>query len=393
MAANGSVIVYKGRFLYGVVNVFAEQIAEGFRLRGYEPHLVDLSNLADFPAAMHKALSKGDCRLVFSFASVGASFTTPDGALLHDKLGVPFVAAMVDHPGHFLDRYAPARILIGCYDPSHLDYLSLRFGGSKRSFHLPHGGSPPPEPFQGPWKERPFEIVFPASYMDTETLEAKVKAMPEMPRRIIDAAVEGSDPFDEIPTHLAVMNAAKSFGVDFAKEGVFSFVLDQTLATVEHLIRGRRRMALLKILDDAGLAVDIYGEGWRQGLFKNHRLRGKLDFDGVLNVMARSKIVFNARAIPGSHERIPSGMMAGALVLSDFSSCVASEFSDGEELRLYRWTRRASLPEIVKGVLADAEGSARIAAQGMGKAKRDCSWQGRAGLVLRELGLPDSLVG
>jgi len=297
---------------------------------------------------------------------------------------------MVDHPGHFLDRYGLSKILIGCYDPSHLDYLKLRFGPSKRAFHLPHGGSPPPSPFAGSWEERPCELVFPASYMDLKTLESKIMTMPEAPRRIVFSSAEIAESFDEIPTHLAAMEAAKALGVDFSKPGTFEFVLDQLLGTVEHLIRCRRRMALLNVLDKAGLPVDVYGEGWPEGLFKSHRIHPQLDFDGVLNLMSRSKIVLNARSVPGSHERIPSGMMAGALVLSDFSSSVAEEFADGEELLLYRWTKTDSLPQLVSSLLSDAAGSEKIAAKGSGKAFRECSWQDRAGLVLRTLGLPDA---
>ena len=386
--SKGSIAIYKGKFLYGVVNVFSDLIAEGFRQAGYSTHLIDLTQGVSFLEELKPVVERGDCRFIFSFAGAGAELGLSDGRLLHDAIPVPFLAAMVDHPAHFISRYALRNLLIGCFDSSHCDYLDLRFGKTKRSFVLPHGGCPPKTPFEGAFEERPHQIVFPASFLNPEPLEKRLSELPGNMRKTLERAIGLIDASDCVATHKALSEAARAFGMDCSVQSNFTTVMDPLFSLFEFLIRAHRRIGALKTLDEAGIPVDIYGEDWPAGLFKNHRVHPSLGFNETLDLMAGSKIVLNMRAIPGSHERVPSAAMAGALVVSDFNDGTAAQFQEGSEIAFFRWTKAKELPEIVNGLLSNPAKAAKIAAAGKARAFAEHTWGHRAKLVLSTLGLP-----
>lgn len=380
-------IIYKGSFQYGAVNIFADALAEGFSELGLQPHVIDLTDLANFTASLKKALD-ADCGLIVAFGGIGSTVKRPDGSFLHDALGIPYVAALVDHPGHALAKFEPSNIVISCYDESHLDYLKLRYGGAKRAFHLPHGGCASRNPFKRAYEERPLGILYPASFIDPEGILAKIKALPDVPRRVVMAASEEILSRDSVPIHKAIMSVGEGFGVDFASGGqkVFSFVMDQTLPLVELYTRAKKRLEALNILDKAGVALEICGSNWPEGIFKRHRVRGPVPFDEVLNLMSQSKVVINTVMVPGSHERVLSGALCGAAVLSDFTEWMSSEFKDGDEMILYKWTERESLPQAAASLLGNPSRAASIASKGMDKARGSHTWAARAKELLSRLG-------
>jgi hypothetical protein len=384
--SKGCVVVYKGKFLYGAVNRFAELIAEGFRAEGYDAPLIDLTQGVSFLKELKPIMDSGSCKAIFSFAGAGSELRLEDGRLLHDVLGVPFVAAMVDDVAHFPNRFCLEKMLVGCVDESHFDYLARRFGPSKRPFLLPHGGCPPPEPFDGPYEARPVEILFPGSFLDPAAPASNIAKMSPQARLIAENALKLYDSVDEMAPREALLQAAKSLGCDTSHPRLYAFLLDELFSDFEMLVRARRRVRALKALDDAGLAVEIYGENWPHGLFKHHKIGPSLPFEEVLALMASSKIVLNMRSMPGSHERAPSAAMAGALVLSDFNSLVARQFEEGREIAFFRWTScESELPRLAAALLAAPAKAASIAAAGRARAFAEHTWRASAKVVLRAL--------
>jgi len=384
----GRIVVYKGKFIYDVVNVFADLIAGGFRAAGYEVAVIDLTKGVSFLEELKPVVERGDCKMIFSFAGAGAELQVQGGRFLHDILPVPFVAAMVDNPAHFPGRLALRNIAVGCFDKSHCDYVKRRCGEDKKTFFLPHGGCPPPHPFASSFEARTHEIVFPGSFLNPEDQEKTLSTYPPEGRRIVSLALEIAKKAGNEPSHLALEKAASSVGFDLSDPARYAFLMDRVFLPFEHLLRGTRRIEALKALDDAGISVEIFGDGWPSGLFKNHLVKPALSFNQTMDVMARSKIVLNIRAIPGAHERVCSAAMAGALSLSDFSSCVASEFKEGEEIAFYRWNSLEALPEIARGLLSDVPRMDSLASAGRVRAFADHTWANRAVMTLQALGLP-----
>jgi spore maturation protein CgeB len=98
--------------------------------------------------------------------------------------------------------------------------------------------------------------------------------------------------------------------------------------------------------------------------------------------MRKSKIVLNTIMVPGSHERVFSAMLNGAVVLSDSNQFYQDFFKDGEDLLLYRWTQIDKLPGIIKEALSSPEKLAQIAAAGQQKAMAEHTWEKRAEMLL-----------
>src|SRR5215510_7767490 len=92
------VILYKGTFSYGAVNVFAEELAAGLAALGREVVLIDLADKATMEARIEEEIARPfEC--IVSFAGIGfRPMSVPAGTHMYDRLSAPFVAVLVDHP-------------------------------------------------------------------------------------------------------------------------------------------------------------------------------------------------------------------------------------------------------------------------------------------------------
>lgn len=386
---NRSVIIYKGNFQYDAVNIFADELAEGFKALSIDTFIIDLRNTKALAENLKNALSGTDCRLICAFAGIGAELKASSGAFFHDTLKIPFAALSIDHPVHMLSRAAQKNMQIGCYDESHINFLDIIGGGQLSSFHFPHGGCICSNPFTGTYGERSVEVFFPASYINPDVI-SKLDSLPSACREIGLSAVEIILEADSIPVHEAIIAAVMRDGIDIKTGEGFRILLDvmeKVFIPVELHTRGVKRIEILKILDNAGISVEICGSNWPDGMFKNHRVSPPMDFKSVLRKMSESKIVLNAFMIPGSHERLLSGALAGAHVVGDYSPWPFENFIEGREMSFYRWTKRNMIPEMLRGILSAPEKAEAVAKAGQLNAGNNHTWKNRARTLAGRFGL------
>lgn len=386
---NRSVIIYKGNFQYDAVNIFADELAEGFNDLSIDTFVIDLRNTQTLAENLKNALSGTDCRLICAFAGIGAELKASSGAFFHDTLKIPFAALSIDHPVHMLSRAAQKNMQIGCYDESHINFLDIISGGQLSAFHFPHGGCICQEPFTGTYSERPVEVFFPASYINPGVI-SKLDSLPPHCRDIGLSAVDIILEADSMPVHEAIIAAGIASGIDVKIGEGFRILLDvmeKVFIPVELHTRGVKRIEVLKILDNAGISVEICGSNWPDGLFKNHKVSPPMDFKSVLRKMSESKVVLNAFMIPGSHERLLSAALAGAHVLGDYSPWPFENFFEGREMSFYRWTKRNMIPEAVRGILSDIPNAEAVAKAGQLKTRNNHTWKNRARSLAGRFGL------
>jgi spore maturation protein CgeB len=143
-------------------------------------------------------------------------------------------------------------------------------------------------------------------------------------------------------------------------------------------------MKILSELDKSGLKTTIYGNNWPEGIFKKHSINGAVGFNDILKLMTRSKIVLNIGNYPdGSHERVFSAMLNGALMLSDYNSYLAEIFEEDKEIAFYRWLDLEVLPEKTAYLLSHPEKMKEIALKGKRKAEKEHTWKSRAESLLK----------
>ena len=96
--------------------------------------------------------------------------------------------------------------------------------------------------------------------------------------------------------------------------------------------------------------------------------------------MNNSKIVLNTMTWfkAGSHDRVFNGMLAGAAVVTDDSSYMRQEFSDGKELVMFSLDDIKNLPERVFELFGHMTKTQEMADLGYAGAKRRHTWENRA---------------
>lgn len=377
------VIVYKGVYLYDVVNRFAEELGAGFEKMGVETTFVDFADRPNVTDSLRSALER-PFDMIVAFGAVGCGVTIGDKSV-YDLFKSPYVAVLIDHPAHHIDRLGATNTAVCCYDKSHMAFLELCFKGAFKTAWFPHAGCIPPE--SGiPASRRSLNLIFAGSYIDPVATDRAIEAVADPAvKRVIRAAVDRLGQVDSIPIHEAVIPAAAAEGLDLLREpyGVNAFA--RAVALTEQMSRALRRLAVLKALDDSGIAVNIFGLGWPSGLFKTHRVNGPANFDKVMELMAYSRMTLNLIMKPGSHERPLTAMLAGSVAVGDHNDFFSSEFRSGEDLLLYRWTRLDELPGQITEMAGNPERLDAIAASGRAKCLASHTWEVRARTLLELL--------
>lgn len=112
------------------------------------------------------------------------------------------------------------------------------------------------------------------------------------------------------------------------------------------------REQAVRILVENGIRVTAYGTGWDQCEWSDNPYLvygGKVLAPEILPLMNDSKIVLNTMTWfkAGAHDRIFNGMLAGAAVVTDDSTYLRREFTDGKELVMFSRNEIRTLPDRV----------------------------------------------
>ena len=100
----------------------------------------------------------------------------------------------------------------------------------------------------------------------------------------------------------------------------------------------------------------------------------------ILPLMNDSKIVLNTMTWfkAGSHDRVFNGMLAGAAVVTDDSTYMRREFTDGRELVMFSLQDLATLPERVFDLFGHISHMQEMADCGYHAASEHHTWKNRA---------------
>lgn len=107
----------------------------------------------------------------------------------------------------------------------------------------------------------------------------------------------------------------------------------------------------------------------------------------ILPLMNDAKIVLNTMTWfkAGAHDRIFNGMLAGAAVVTDDSSYLQREFTDGRELVMFSLKEMKSLPERVFELFGHMQSAQQMADRGYQAAKEKHTWKNRAEFIEEEI--------
>lgn len=142
------------------------------------------------------------------------------------------------------------------------------------------------------------------------------------------------------------------------------------------------REKIIFTLLQAGIELHVYSETWKTAPFGNHKglvCHPALDVVSCFKVMQQSKISLNIMSghKDGLTERILNAMLCKSVVMSDRSTALEEQFTNGEDLILFSLRQLEELPLMVRDLLSDEERQERIAQNGFRVASENHLWINR----------------
>jgi len=371
--------LFRGQALYDVLPIEIDELATAFRDLGHDVQVVDL--FAPDVNEQFKRVLSPPADFIFAFNGMGSGIRVGNQSAF-DACRVLYMTLLVDHPMYIHDRVFPdvRHFQVFCIDRTHPVFLDRLFGGRVRARFFPHGGSQAAVPGR-PFAERDVDVLFAGSYYDFEAQRSGWKRLPGDAVKLMEtlAAVLLTAP--ERAQFDGIMEFWQSQG-RVPDDALFREMV-KLLPSVDKFVSGYRRLSALKQLADAGIRVCVCGDGWDRSPLRGaptFTFEAPRIYPDLLALMTRSKVVLNL--LPnfpdGSHERVFSAMLNGAVSVSTHSRFLAETFMEGEDVLFYRWDRLAELPAIVSQVLAQPERWKALAAAGQAKARAGHTWRHRA---------------
>ena len=381
---------------------FTYQMREEFQRLGHEVYTFNLSKTSESLTGLMRFVESGNTALVcFNFHGItpGDIFLDEqDGSWFWDGIGCTCYNIVVDHPFYyhrFLDM-APKRYVHISIDRKHDAYMQRYFPEKLRIPFLPLAGTEyHPEGYL-PISERKTDIVFTGNYSSPHKFDKYIKRLGDeyeaFYRGILEELIAHPEQTLEDVAEKHIRREIPEVTEEELKETMGNLIF------LDLYIRSYVRGKAVQVLVDAGLKVEVYGDGWDE--LECAHPENIIDGQGVnsetcLQKISGAKISLNVMPWfkDGAHDRVFNTLLNGALLLSDDSIYLREILRDGENCILFDLENIEQMPERIKALLADEEKMQRMADKGYEMAKSAHTWAHRADFLsdLIEDGVMDDM--
>lgn len=363
-------------------NALTDYIAEELCKRNIEYSFIDVTQPAQaIVCDMYNTLDESfDAVLAFNDPNCH-SVTMPDGESIYDKYNIQFFNWIVDHPIsqlHYLDTNFRNYNVI-CLDRKHVEFIKRCYTNIKSVSFLPLGGISSLTEELIPLRYRKYGIVFSGGF-DNYTLQEAFDSFESMENpnkdiimNLIDYLMNNRS--TEVTEALDIV-LKECFGIDKLDDNNYRIAL-QLANLANNFMRSYNREAVLRCLVDSDLELHLFGNGWenRIGRGKHTFFLKSVSFDETESIFGSGKIVLNVMPSfkDGTHDRIASGMLHNALVMTDHSKYL-DELPNGL-MSFYDLDNIGELPERINDLLTDIDTAQSIADCGYEYAKNHFTWE------------------
>lgn len=330
------VLVIKGKSKYNVLSRATEEIAEGFKLRGYEVAWMD----GQEKNPLQKILGEEYC---FIFSCQAFYFDTVLGQsvpLLQD-LKRPYIGWIFDDPLYHRDRIRNVKFdnaWLFTVDAQFPNVIQMMYPATKNIFFLPHGGFLQKELLveNGGALDKEYDILFPGNLGEKPSIEDCIPDCMPIEKFFIQETLKLLERCPQLSSRLALEQVLRSNGEEMSGELLME--LDRVVGYVDLYLRYECKYRILNELIKEGFSVHIAGKGMENTLASaaNVAYHGEVDIEDVVAMIGKSKIVINP--VPtltgGMHERIVTAMLGRAACFTPYNAYL--EESLGQRLE-YIW--------------------------------------------------------
>jgi len=386
MKTKQTIILFKG--IYDTLDLFSDQLGEAFGEWGYEIFVYDAGDAITSKALLLGLLrAKNGQFAVVTFNNMGYNLEM-DGVNVWEQFEVPYINILMDHPFHFEKplKEAPKTAVVLCTDRNHVKYIRRFYKNIRQTDFLPHAGIELGRKHK-PLKERKIDVLY-AGALPIYTVDKMIPDLGEMYG--LDTGAMMREVLQELVVHpdKTTERAIEEYVHANCKCG--QELEDEQL---RHLITHMRfldsyatsffREQAVRSLVENGIEVTAYGVGWDLCEWSSNphlKYGGKVLAPQILPLMNDAKVVLNTMTWfkAGAHDRIFNGMLAKAAVVTDDSTYLQRECTNGKELVMFKRDEILLLPDKVCDLFGHMERAQEIADCGYELAKSNHMWKNRA---------------
>ncbi|MCM1256279.1 MAG: FkbM family methyltransferase [Roseburia sp.] len=359
---------------YHVLEVFQQEIIEGFEAEGYLVETFEKKD--DFT---------GNELISFPFSQYEFIFCI--NLILLDRVA-PYLPAstiavslVVDHPIYHDFRFKRNKCLnlISFHvDTYRADFASQHYPYVRKHSFLPHGGSIGRR--EKPFTEREYGIVHMGSY---ESPDKIMKELVQQRREVKDFSLKVIETYlqqETISVNEAVCQVCEIFQLELTKEEISNYLSEFYLE--DKFIRAYVRDLVVRVLLQSGLELHVFGNGWEDFKEENSYklyIHDAVSYEESLEIMGNTRIILNVTPTlnNGSHERIFSAMLNGAICFTTRSLYLENVGLDQEVVE-FSFNEIRELPQMVQLILASPQKAEVLAQQAQDAAQEKHLWMHRA---------------
>ncbi len=396
------ILIYKeSPVCYNVLNHFADQLGNAFIQLG---ETVEYYNAMEQKEAGLAAYAGREYKAVIGFQSYLFDIYLPKaGVYLHDLIKGPKINFQFDHPIWMKQHYVrmPQNCYIATHDRNYAAFIEKYYpringtiiatpGGCKRKLS---GEAAALEEkvveIDRIWEQKKYGITFVGTYANYRNYLPIIRGSEKMVKQIAAHFLFYMKLHPDITAESALEASLMADGIRLSQED-FLEVLDGVKPMIYCIMSYYREKVVEAILAE-GIELEVYGDSWRQSPFSNHQglhIHPEVTVEESLMVMEESRISLNVMAWhkDGFTERIANSMLNNSVVLTDKSTFLQENFTDGEDILLYDLLHLDRMTKTIKRYL-DEPGNAlkKIAAKAYDKAEEKYTWKQTAEELLRKL--------
>lgn len=372
--------------VYDTLDLFTDKLRETFETMGYASFVYDARMQQQSKDALLELLRQNAGAFVcVTFNNLGYNLDLADGSNLWETYRIPYLNILMDHPFHYEKplRRAPGTSVVLCTDRNHVRYLRRYFPNIRQTDFLPHAGVELGSRHK-PLAERGIDVLY-AGALPIYTVGKMIPDLSSIPE--VNGETMAQEVLGELVHHPekttedVIETYLMSQRNDIPEQRIQEIIVQMRF--IDSYATSFFREQAVRILVENGIHVTAYGTGWDRCEWSDSpylTYGGKVLAPQVLPLMNDSKIVLNTMTWfkAGAHDRIFNGMLAKAAVLTDDSTYLRREFTDGKELSMFSLKELGTLPERVFELFGHLKAAQEMADCGYYAAKEKHTWKSRA---------------
>ena len=364
-------------------NYFTDEINSELRKRACETYIWDLRETSQSGEHSYNGMlqfceKNVDAVICFDRLGINESVYVE----FWDSLGSCVVNILMDPPFRFHPTMEnpPKKYIQFCPDTNHVAYTKKHFPNIDNVMFLPHAGTVQNRTLI-PFEERKYDVLFSGSYYKPEGYIDQIRELVGSTGMYDIYMTAAQDLYinSKKTVEKALEDTLLQFNISLNEESFKSLM--RFSEPLDWMVRMHYREVVIGKLLKAGIKVSVIGRGWENfsdiEINKLNILGDRIPFKDTFTYMENAKI--NLNIMPwfkgGTHDRIFNSLLLKSVCLSDTSSWLEENFTDGKDIAFYSLQELDRLPAQVKYLLENEEMSKKIAENGCLKVAEKFVWK------------------